>query len=65
VPDREQYNNYVNLVQEAYDVTNDFSIVVKAAMKHELDKIKMTIGKPIKVMLAIKAKGIEEGLKQV
>ena len=68
IEDREGYNRYVNAVQSAFDVSNDFAAVAKAAKENGLkglSKISMTIGQPIKVMLAQKAKDIEDGFEQV
>ena len=68
VEDRERYNRYIGAVQHAYDVTNDFSAVAESAKKdglEGLDKEAITVGKPIKVMLALKAEDIEDGLERV
>jgi DNA ligase-1 len=64
---REEYNEYSNAVQEAYDLAADFSIVFAAAKKgiKTLKEIKMISGKPLKVMLALKVKDIEEGFEVV
>ncbi|MBL7055411.1 ATP-dependent DNA ligase [Candidatus Woesearchaeota archaeon] len=66
IEDRELYNKYVGAVQGAYDVTNDFVPVAKAAKKglEALQKVEMEIGNPIKVMLALKAKNIEEAFER-
>ncbi len=55
-------------IQEAIDKSNDLAAVfdiVKSGKKSELGKVKLEIGKPIKVMLAQKAKTIKEGFKAV
>lgn len=68
VPDREEYKKYVNAVQHAFDVTNDPSIVAKTAKLKGLkglEKTSMQVGKPIKVMLALKVNDIEEGFERV
>lgn len=59
---REAYNKIVGKVQEAYDLTNDFSVVAVAAKKgiKALENIEMQIGSPVKVMLALKAETIAE-----
>jgi len=65
---REAYNYFVNAVQGAYDVANDFSVV---AEKAKIDGIKglmnvsLEPGRPIKVMLAIKVKDVKEGFERV
>jgi len=65
---REAYNYFVNAVQGAYDVANDFSVV---AEKAKIDGIKglmnvsLEPGRPVKVMLAIKVKDVKEGFERV
>ena len=62
IKDREKYNEYVDAVQRAYDISNDFSIVAEAAKKNGLKglvEMKMSIGVPLKVMLALKVDDIE------
>ncbi|MBU1204548.1 MAG: ATP-dependent DNA ligase [Nanoarchaeota archaeon] len=65
---REAYNYFIDAVQNAYDVANDFSV---AAEKAKVDGIKglMSVGlepgRPVKVMLAIKVKDIKEGFERV
>ena len=53
-------------IQQAYDLTNDWGKVAEAAMKGipALEKIEMTVGIPIKVMLAQKVESIEEGFER-
>ncbi|MBU0471874.1 MAG: ATP-dependent DNA ligase [Nanoarchaeota archaeon] len=65
--DREEYNNSANIVQSAYDKSNDFSRVAIAAKKgvSELEKISLIPGNPIKVMLAQKVLSIDEGFERV
>lgn len=67
VEDREIYNKYLDAVQHAYDVTNEFAVVAKAAKKglKALEDIGMQVGIPIQVMLAIKADTIEEAFETV
>ncbi len=58
----------VKKIQEAIDKTNDIALVfdvVKKKRLKELDKLHLEIGKPIKVMLAQKAKSIEDAFKAV
>ena len=54
------------LVQEAYDRSTDFLLVFKKAVKgkNELKKIELVPGKPIKVMLALKAENISDGFER-
>lgn len=65
--EREEYNKIVNIVQEAYDVLNDFSEVARLAKKgiKELEKVKLEAGKPIKVMLFQKAEDIDSAFERV
>ncbi|RLE43448.1 DNA ligase [Candidatus Woesearchaeota archaeon] len=64
---REKYNEYVELVQRAYDLTNDFSVIAEKAFAGEdaLKKTSVEVGKPLKVMLFQKAKDIEDGFSIV
>jgi len=52
-------------VQEAYDKATDMAEVFAAACRDELEKIQMTPGKPLKVMLFPKAKDIEDAFRIV
>ena len=56
-------------IQHAIDKTNDvaavFDVVKKNGKLKDLDKLQLQVGKPIKVMLADKAKTIEEAFKKV
>jgi len=57
-----------NKIQKAIDRSNDLAEVFVIARKRkikELEKIKLEVGKPIKAMLAGKAKNIEEAFKQL
>jgi len=67
IKNREKYNHYSEIVQKAYDLTNDFSVVAEKARKgeKELTKTEMTMGAPIKVMLALKATDIKDGFERV
>jgi len=53
-------------VQSAYDKVTDFALVFEKALrgKHELDKIEISPGKPLKVMLALKAENIHDGFER-
>ncbi len=65
--DREYYNNVLNIIQEAYDMSNDFSAVVKKAKEglNALENVDLSVGTPIKVMLAQKVDDVEEGFSRV
>jgi len=65
---REKYNAVVEIVQEAYDVKNDFAEVALIAKKSGvkgLEKVGLGVGKPIKVMLYQKAKDMEDAFSIV
>ncbi len=66
--DREKYNEIIEIVQNALDMTNDFGKIAATAKKSGLTglkKITISIGKPIKLMLYPKASDIEEAFKAV
>jgi len=68
VEDRAVYNKYVDAVKRAYDVSNEFVLVAKAAKSDGLaglENIEMQAGIPIQVMLALKADTIEESFETV
>ncbi len=67
VSSREKYNKYIDTVQKAYDVTNDFSAVAEAAKKglKDLENMSLRTGVPIKVMLAQKADDVEDGFQKI
>ncbi len=54
------------IVQSAYDKITDFALVFEKALKgkHELQKIKLSPGQPLKVMLALKAESIQDGFER-
>ena len=67
IEDREKYNGYVDAVQRAYDITNDFAPVAEAAKKYGLkglEELEMSIGVPLKAMLALKVEDIDEGFER-
>ena len=67
IEDREKYKEYVEAVQEAYNLANDFAPVAEEAKKHGLKglaTVKMQIGVPIKVMLALKVDDIDDGFER-
>lgn len=53
-------------IQSAYDKVTDFALVFEKALKgkHELQKIELSPGQPIKVMLALKAESIQDGFER-
>jgi DNA ligase-1 len=59
---KESAKKIQNAIDNSNDIAQVFSAVKKGKIK-DLEKISMEIGKPIKVMLAQKAKTIEEGFK--
>jgi len=52
-------------IEEAYDLVNDYAVVFEAASKglKELEKVEIVPGKPMNVMLAVKARDIEEAFE--
>ena len=67
IDDRGKYNRYVDALQRAYDITNDFGPVAEAAKKNGLKglgKLSMSIGVPLKVMLALKVDDILESFER-
>jgi DNA ligase-1 len=66
--DRDTYSRYADAVQSAYDVTNEFALVAKAAKSKGLEGLQgmgIKVGIPIQVMLSLKVDTIEEGLETV
>lgn len=61
--DRDAYGK----VQSAYDKVTDFAVVFEKALKgsHELDKIELSPGQPLKVMLAPKAEDMTDAFERV
>ena len=55
----------IDKIESAYDLANDYAIVFEAASKgkKELEKITITTGRPMKVMLPIKVDNIEEAFR--
>src|SRR3989344_2196403 len=67
IPDRETYTIYVDAVQRAYDMTNDFSVVAESAKKYGLkglEDISIEVFRPLKVMLALKVKDSTEAFER-
>ncbi|MBU0615805.1 MAG: ATP-dependent DNA ligase [Nanoarchaeota archaeon] len=67
IEDRAEYNKYVDAVQRAYDLTNDLGAVTEAAKDglKKLERLELSIGNPIKVMLALRVKDVKEGFERV
>ncbi len=66
--ERKKYSNYVDFVQEAYDITNDFSEVAKIAKQKGLlglTDVKLETGRPLKVMLYQKAENLANAFERV
>jgi len=66
--ERGVYSSKTASVQEALDLTNDFSEVLKVAKtqgEEGLKKLTLQAGKPIKVMLYQRAKNVEEALERL
>ncbi len=64
---RKEYERFSRLVQEAYDVANDYGIVVAKLYKgvDSLKEISLEPGRPMKVMLFQKAANIQEAFETV
>jgi len=62
----EEKKKFAKIVQSAYDKATDIAVVFEKAQKgiKELNKIKLTPGHPIKLMLAQKAESIEDGFEK-
>ncbi len=65
---REIYNQFLSIVQNAYDLVNDFSKVARV-LKNEgisgLGKIKLESLNPLKLMLYLKAKDFDDAFTRV
>ncbi len=65
---REVYNFFLEKIEEANDISNDFGIVARTLKEQGffgLDKIALGVGKPFKVMLYQKAKSIKDAFERV
>ncbi|MBD3310255.1 ATP-dependent DNA ligase [Candidatus Woesearchaeota archaeon] len=65
---REAYNWLVNVMQEAIDMKNDFGAVAVIAKEKGLEglqKVELSVGEPIKVMLYPKAADFEDAFERV
>jgi DNA ligase 1 len=65
--EKDNYATALGKIQQAYDLTNDFATVAKKAKQGlgALGKVQMHIGKPIKVMLALKVDTAAEAFETV
>ncbi len=64
---RSEYSRYVEAVQRAYDLTNDFGKVAETAKFKGIEGLKridIELFKPLKVMLALKVQDVEEGFER-
>jgi DNA ligase 1 len=63
----EKRKEAIELVQSAYDKTTDFALVFEKASVSEKELVDVTLspGKPLKVMLYLKEKTIEDGFARV
>jgi len=64
-PDKEK-KEASQKIQSAYDKSNDFAEIFEKACKgyKELEKIELNPGKPLRVMLALKAENIADGFER-
>ena len=61
----EDKKSYAELIESAYDLSNDYAEIFAAAVKgkKEIEKISISPGKPMNVMLAVKAEDIEDAFR--
>lgn len=67
LPDRDE-DEAVDIVEHAYDVTNDFGRVAETAAQEGrsgLEALEIELFRPIKVMLAQKVEGMDEGFEEL
>ncbi|MEM4267546.1 MAG: ATP-dependent DNA ligase [Candidatus Woesearchaeota archaeon] len=60
---RDEYNRYINLLQEAYDITNDYGEIankIKTKGTKAIEEAELKPGRPVQVMLFKKAKDIND-----
>ncbi|MBN1503335.1 ATP-dependent DNA ligase [Candidatus Woesearchaeota archaeon] len=65
---KKRYKEYIDAIQRGYDITNEFSIVIKSIKKcgiQGVEEIALLPGKPLNVMLYIKAEDIDNAIKIV
>ncbi len=62
-----QKKEFIDLIQAAYDRSNDFALIFEKACKgiKSIKSINLTPGHPLKAMLALKAESIKDGFKKV
>ncbi|RME52068.1 ATP-dependent DNA ligase [Candidatus Woesearchaeota archaeon] len=65
VTDRQAYNRIIERVQSAIDKTNDYALVARAAKQGTLDRITITLGRPLRVMLAQRESSLSAALDRV
>ncbi len=63
---RKKYIEIASIVQGAYDLANDFGIVLEAAKEgiKSLKNINLEVGRPVKVELCLKVDSIAEGFEK-
>jgi len=65
LPKKTEIKDFVKEIENAYNLTNDYSEVAKAAKNNKIKKLKMQIGKPINPMLAPRVESPEEAFDAV
>jgi DNA ligase-1 len=55
----EEKKKYILQVQELYDITTDWALVFDSLINNKIDKISLSPGRPVKVMLYPKAKDLD------
>ncbi|MAG77847.1 DNA ligase [archaeon] len=64
--EREKYNDFVEIVQDAFNMSNDFGLIAERLREGKgLEDVSLIVGRPIKVMLYQKAKGFEDAFNTV
>ena len=61
----EDKKKFSGLIQTAYDMSTDWSLVFEKTVQNKLGEISLSPGKPVKVMLYPKAKGVEDAFRIV
>jgi len=59
------FNLDVKQVEESYNLLGDYAEVAALAKEHKLKKVTLKSGRPLKLMLAILVKDMEEGFKSL
>jgi DNA ligase 1 len=65
LPTRIEIKDFVKEIENAYNLTNDYAEVAKAAKNNNVKNLKMKIGKPINPMLAPRVESPEEAFDAV